>query len=222
MHYQINDFLIKSENAALSTKQTNKIILAHINELPKNIVVMDYGCGKCRYSKQLNAHAKKTVLLDSAVQISRTQMIHEERLSVIDYAKKHLSNAYVYSIEEYDFDKDEFDFILCSNVLSAIPLVDERKKVLRNIKKLLKSTGTALISVQYSNSYFKTYSQNTGAIKHEDGWIIKRGNSYSFYGIILPNELIELCENVGMEVVKVIKHDGSIYLTVKIKSDINT
>lgn len=147
-------------------------------------------------------------------------MIHDNEVSVLEYASKFMKNAYAYSLEEYDFKKEKFDFVLCTNVLSAIPNTDDRKKVLSNIKQLLKPTGNALISVQYRNSYFNTYSTKEGCVKYEDGWIIKRGNSFSFYGIIFPDKLIKLCGESGLIVENIYKHDGSVYLTVKSDVDI--
>lgn len=222
MHYQIDKYLIKSENAALSTKQVNRVILSYIEKLPNNITALDYGCGKCRHSKQLNTKTSKLVLIDSKVQITRKQKIHDNEVSVLEYASKFMNNAYAYPIEEYDFKNEKFDFVLCTNVLSAIPKSDDRKKVLSNIKQLLKPTGIALISVQYRNSYFNTYSTKEGCVRYEDGWIIKRGNSFSFYGIIFPDKLIELCEESGFIIEKIHKHDGSVYLTVKSDIDIET
>ena len=159
-------------------------------------------------------------MIDSKVQITRKQMIHDNEVSVLEYASKFMKNAYAYSLEEYDFKKEKFDFVLCTNVLSAIPNTDDRKKVLSNIKQLLKPTGNALISVQYRNSYFNTYSTKEGCVKYEDGWIIKRGNSFSFYGIIFPDKLIKLCGESGLIVENIYKHDGSVYLTVKSDVDI--
>ena len=51
MHYTINEYLIKSENAALSYQQTNSQVLKYIDALPNDINILDYGCGKCRYSR---------------------------------------------------------------------------------------------------------------------------------------------------------------------------
>lgn len=71
MHYQINNYLVKSENAALSSRQTNSEIISRIDSLPNDIDTLDYGCGKCRYSRQLSKKSKHIVLLDSKVQLSR-------------------------------------------------------------------------------------------------------------------------------------------------------
>ncbi len=216
MHYQIGDCIVKSENAALPTNQTNKIVLSYLENLPNGIIALDYGCGKCRYTKYLNKKTEKIVLLDSVIQISRIQRICDENLSVVEYAERYLSNSYVYPIESYNFGEEKFDFILCTNVLSAIPILNERYNILNNIYKMLKPSGYALISIQYSNTYFKNYKNKNGARKFGDGWLIKKGNNYSFYGIILPDKLIEMCQSVGLQIHNIYKHDGSIYLTVNI------
>ena len=218
MHYLVNNIVVKSENAALSTKQTNKIVLKYIDNLPDNIKILDYGCGKCRYSLELQKKACHLTLLDSQVQISRTQTIHSDKTTVELFANKNMKNTSVYSIEKFDFTKQQFDFILCSNVLSAIPDKKERKILLDNIHDILLDNGTALITIQYRNSYFSTYNNREGVQKYEDGWLIKRNNSYSFYGIIYPEQLIEMCLKSNLKIKNINKNDGSIYLTVTRKS----
>lgn len=214
MHYLINNVIVKSENAALSTSQTNKIVLKYIDNLPGKINILDYGCGKCRYSLQLSQKASHITLIDSQVQITRTQTIHSAKTSVELFAKNNLKNASVYYIENFDFSKQQFDFILCSNVLSAIPDKSTREKLLDNIYNILLDNGTALITVQYRNSYFNTYNNRNGVEKYEDGWLIKKNNSFSFYGIIYPEQLIEMCLNANLKIENAYKNDGSIYLTV--------
>lgn len=206
--------IVKSENAALSTSQTNKIVLKFIDNLPDKINILDYGCGKCRYSLQLGKKARHITLLDSQVQISRTQTIYSTKTTVESFANNNMKNVSVCSIETFDFTKQQFDFILCSNVLSAIPDKQTRKKLLDNIYDILLDNGTALITVQYRNSYFNTYNNREGVEKYEDGWLIKRNNSYSFYGIIYPEQLIEMCLKSNLKIENLYKNDGSIYLTV--------
>lgn len=215
MHYLINNCLIKSENAALSSKQKNSQIVCFINELHYCKNILDYGCGKCRYSKLLYDKTQKLTLVDSEIQLSRTQIIDNKRTTVYDYANNTLKGTEVYSIENINMIMDTFNFILCSNVLSAIPNYDDRMTLLRNIFNLLDSEGRTLVSVQYRNSYFKTYETNPNAIKHYDGWIIKNGHSYSFYGLIKPENLIQMCTNAGLVVDKKIIKDGFVYLIMK-------
>lgn len=216
MHYVINNCIIKSENAALSSSQRNQNIVKFINELPYCDKMLDYGCGKCRYSPLLNDRCKKLYLADSQIQLKRTQTICGNKTSVEEYSKKFFSNSSIVEVEKIKKLNERFDFILCTNVLSAIPFYEERMNVLRNIFNLLKNDGRVLVSVQYRNSYFNTYKSNPNAIMKNDGWLIKKGNSYSFYALISPNKLIDMCYDVGFKMDRKIIKDGSIYLFLKI------
>ena len=203
MHYQINNYLVKSENAALSSRQTNSEIISRIDSLPNDIDTLDYGCGKCRYSRQLSKKSKHIVLLDSKVQLTRQQIICDEKTTVEQFAKNRLKNATIIPIEKIDECKQRFDFILCTNVISATPVDEERTVLLHRIRSLLKETGKALISVQYYNSYFfAKYNNDPKVIRYFDGWLIPRGKDFSFYGIIKPPCLAEYCVNAGLSIVE--------------------
>lgn len=215
MHYTINEYLIKSENAALSYQQTNSQVLKYIDALPNDINILDYGCGKCRYSRQLDNKSKSIVLLDSKIQINRRQMICGTMTTVKSFANTFLHNSTVFSLEELNQLNMKFDFILCTNVLSAIPFTSKRIDVLKNINAFLKENGTALITVQYRNSYFNTYSEKRDAFRYNDGWIIPRGHDYAFYGIIQPQTLYDYCENAYLEIKEKHLNDGTVYLVVK-------
>ena len=74
--------------------------------------------------------------------------------------------------------------------------------------QLIKKDGKVLVSVQYRNSYFNTYKSNPNAIMKNDGWLIKKGNSYSFYALISPNKLIDMCYDAGFKMDRKIIKDG--------------
>lgn len=212
MHYTLNNIVIKSENTAKSSKQKNQIIVDYISRMKFCDSILDYGCGKCRYTRLLSSKANDIYLLDSQIQIKRKQIIEGQYTSVLEYANE-FANVSVISVETFQcLNNRSFDFILCTNVLSAVPYIEERKRILINIKRLLSKSGIALISVQYRNSYFKTYVENKENFPYEDGWIIKKGNSYSFYGMIYPDALYSLCKEVGLKVVDQINYDGSTYI----------
>jgi SAM-dependent methyltransferase len=213
MHYTINNIVIKSENTAKSSKQKNQIIVDYINRMKSCDSILDYGCGKCRYTRLLSPKAKDIFLLDSQIQIKRKQIIEGQYTTVLEYANE-FSNVCVISAEDFQHINRLFDFILCTNVLSAVPCIEERKRILINIRRSLSKKGIALISVQYRNSYFNTYVENKDNIPYEDGWIIKKGNGYSFYGMIYPDALCSLCEESGLNVVDQFNNDGSTYVFV--------
>jgi 2-polyprenyl-3-methyl-5-hydroxy-6-metoxy-1,4-benzoquinol methylase len=215
MHYVINDCLVKSENAALSSRQASAQVIQYIENLSAGINILDYGCGKCRYSRQLNNKSKSLVLIDSEIQINRKQIICGVLTTVKDYANTYLVNTNVCSLENSQELNLKFDFILCTNVLSAIPSTEDRIFMLNNVKRFLDRDGKALITVQYYNSYFNTYSKNPKAAEYNDGWIIPKGNDFTYYGIIKPQILIGYCESAGLNIKHKYLKDGSIYLTVQ-------
>lgn len=218
MQYTISkNCIVKSQNAALTTQQPNKKIVDYISTLPDNIEALDYGCGKLRHSILLYYKCSQLVVIDSNIQLERIQRISNQEISVIEYIKNYMPNAKAIPLHDINIIYKKYDFILCTNVLSAIPSLDERIVVINNIKKYLKPKGKALISVQYRNSYFNTYKNNENAKRYLDGWLIKRGVNYSFYGLIMPNDLIKLCINHGLKILNKNLHDGSIYLEVGIK-----
>ena len=214
MHYNINnDIIIKSENAAKSYTQPNKYLLELINDFANVNRVLDYGCGKLRYTIPLCKLAKEVIAIDSNEQILRKQKIWNEMTSVMIYSNT-IDNLEVYSLNDTTWKEYKYDFILCSNVLSAIPYDLDRIKVLNNIKNIIAYKGKALITTQYRNSYFTLYKMREGSIKYHDGWIIKNGSSFSFYGLISVKRLINYCIKAGLIVDDVIIHDGSAFVVV--------
>ncbi|WP_278548461.1 class I SAM-dependent methyltransferase [Paraclostridium bifermentans] len=217
MHYKINDKLIKSEYAAKSIKQANKEVLKIINELPNDIVTLDYGCGKLRYTIHLSKKVKHVYSVDSNEQINRKQLIKDAKTTVKDYSNR-LDNVTVFSLEDNGWKKNKYDFIICCNVLSAIPIYRERIVIFKNIKKLLSNNGKALISTQYSNSYFNEYKIRKDCKKYYDGWIINGKKNTAFYGIITLEKMIYYATKVGLNVEKSYKKNGSAYLIVNINN----
>jgi SAM-dependent methyltransferase len=200
MHYSIkkeNEIVIKSEYAAKSIRQQSGWVIDWIKNLPVNSIVLDYGCGKLRYTIPLIQRVNEVIAVDSKEQLNRIQKIDKDKQLTIKEYSKSVSNLKVCSIEEFNYNQ-YFDWALCTNVLSAIPHENERIKVLQNIYQALKSNGKALITTQFRNSYFKLYQIKENAQNYNDGWIIKNKKGYSFYGIIPPNSLKELCLKAGI------------------------
>lgn len=214
MHYNINDdIIIKSENAAKSYTQPNKYLLDMIKDFANVDRVLDYGCGKLRYTIPLCELAKEVIAIDSNEQILRKQKIWNEKTSVMVYSNK-IDNLEVYSLNDTKWKEYKYDFILCSNVLSAIPNDLDRIKVLNNIKSILSYKGKALITTLYRNSYFSLYKMRESSIKYHDGWIVKNGSLFSFYGLISVEKLINYCINAGLIVDDVIIRNGSVFVVV--------
>ena len=207
MHYQINEFIVKSELAAKPITQTNKNVLDYIYQLPHGLDVLDYGCGKLRYSLHLAKQVHQIVAIDSREQI--------KTLDKSTYT--HLHNMEVMSIECPDWYTRKYDVVFCTNVLSAIPYEEKRFDVLKNAKDVLKKNGYAFISVQYRNSYFSQYKNRDDAVAFHDGWLIhnKSTNRCSFYGLLSADYISEMCYKTGFKEVSVTKIDGSCFIEAR-------
>lgn len=210
MHYKINDGIIESELAAKSTRQPNKQVLKYINTLSSDEVVLDYGCGKLRYTIPLSKQVKKVVAIDSLEQLSKRQIINGKMMRLLDFYDEAIS---IYSIDSVEWRNQQYDTIFCTNVLSAVPYYIERLQILKNAKSVLKDSGVLFISTQYRNSYFNTYNERADIQRFIDGWLIPRTNKkYCFYAPITENALSELCVDAGLQIKKVFKHDGSCFI----------
>lgn len=213
MHYVINDIIIKSELAAKPLSQTNKYILNYISNLPKEYSVLDYGCGKLRYSIPLAKQVSNVVAVDSTEQINMFQKIGNKICRPRDIL---MNNLKIRSLGEMDWNKKAFDLIFCTNVFSAIPFEQARLELIQNAKSVIKPAGTFFISVQYRNSYFNTYKTREDVKQYNDGWIIPKKNIFAFYAPITPEYIVELCKKVGFLSFFVTKHDGSCFIEAKL------
>lgn len=209
MHYKVNQSLIKSELAAKPPAQTNKYVIKWINSLNHNNIVLDYGCGKLRYSIPLSKALKKVYIYDSDIQINRKQVINGNKVKIRKLVENEYANMFIIDeITNNNYYK-MFDYVLCSNVLSAIPFSNIRINILKKIKRLLKKDGELFINVKYRYSYFKNYPNS---YKYNDGYIRDYKNVSYFYGIIKPNKLERILKNVGFKIFKKIKKNGSIFI----------
>lgn len=210
MHYEIDNCIIESELAAKPTSQTNKYMMGIINALPDHYQILDYGCGKLRYSIPLAKKVKTVVAIDSSFQIDKPQKINSFYGTPRNYKLEGLN---VCDINSDFWQKKKYDAVFCINVMSAIPCDKERLKIIQDSKRVLKQHGFLLIVVQYRNSYFNMYKTRNDAKAYHDGWLIKRaGNKMSFYGMPKPEYIFELCYKAGFTSINIERHDGSYYI----------
>jgi hypothetical protein len=211
MHYKIGNMIIHSEYAAKSAKQQNVEILKWFSNQKKVKKGLDYGCGKLRYSFELGNICEELFLLDSKIQLERTQVLFDERTTIYDYVKKHRPFTKVFSADEYNKLKIKFDLILCINVLSSIPTQKSRNKLISNLAALLKINGKALFVTQYYDTFFSKALNDTKNIRYNDGWISQQSYN-SFYGIIGPEELENSLINNDLRIMNKWKASKSIFI----------
>ncbi|HBN4802848.1 TPA: methyltransferase domain-containing protein, partial [Escherichia coli] len=177
----------------------------------KNDNALDFGCGKLRYSEQLVNKFETVTFLDSRRQLERVQIIRGVQTTIPDYVINNYKNANIVSYENIDKITNHYDFILCANVLSAIPCESTIHKVLSAIRELLKSDGEALIVNQYKSSYFKRYESG---IKHLHGYIYQNSRNAFYYGLLDVDTVSKICSDNNLEIIKSWSKAGSSYVVV--------
>jgi len=212
MRYIVQGDLIKTENCAKPCAQASQWVLSWIRTLPADAVVLDFGCGKLRYTLPMAKRVRSVFAVDSSYQIFRKQTINGRRTSVEAYARRFLTNVHVCPVESGRW-RRTFDVILCANVLSTIPEPSVRQLLLRRLACRLKGKGVLLVCVQFRNSHFAGWAYNPRARRYNDGWLVKNARGTSFYGIIPPANLINACKRAGLTVVGGGSHGESAFVT---------
>lgn len=189
MRYEINGNEIRSENAAKPSSQKSSAVDEYLGSLRDGSSVLDFGCGKLRYSDTLVNVASTVTFVDSAVQLSRTQVIRGDRTSVRAYVENHYPNCRTVAYEEMGDHDSKYDIVTCTNVLSAIPCRDTLSNVLYEIRRALKPSGYAVFVNQHRSSYFKKYEDGQ---EHLFGYLYRGTRGSSYYGIIGKSSIEKL------------------------------
>lgn len=211
MRYRIAGGIeIRTENAAKPESQQSKFLLKLLREIPHVGSAFDYGCGKLRYQRAIIERTDTLALVDSEVQLSRTQRVLGREISIRNLCKQS-NRIQVFNDEEFENLDTQFDRGFCINVLSAIPSYRRRYQVLDTIRRKLRSGGECLFVVQYRNSDFTRMQRMDNARPYLDGFIIDSLRGYSFYGMITPNRLETVFAKAGFRICDSVLNEGSVY-----------
>jgi len=201
MHYKVQGVEIRSENAAKPTTAASTYLVTWLHNREFTQSALDFGCGKLRYTRHLAQQSKFLGIVDSKVQITRNQRIDGKYMSVYEYVRERWPQWRIHILEEFCKNPSHhYRFILCSNVLSAIPCPKARANSLRAIYEALHPKGQVLFVNQHSNSYFKEVRQRNSTCLHLDGWIAKSRGNASYYGILNKESVIRLVIRYGFSV----------------------
>lgn len=211
MHYKIKGHSIKSHNAAKPHTQSSKQVIEELEETVVTGQILDLGCGKLRYSDYLNGLSENICFADSRVQLERIQVIKGIRCSVKEYVAQYYPSSRCVAIEDIQEISDQFDFIFCSNVLSAIPCEKTLNATMSIIYNLLSDSGRALIVNQHRSSYFKKFEMGS---PHLHGYLYKGNRGSSYYGIIDKSTIEDLSRKHGFSIKAFVRGDRTFaYLT---------
>lgn len=200
MRYRVRGLEIRTENAAKPMGQPAKPLTRWLRRLNLVGASLDYGCGKLRYSEALARKSQTITLVDSKIQLDRLQKVGKRQTTVRLFAEKKWPTCRVLEIGEFMRDKQRYDFVLCANVLSAIPDRKIRESVLVGIASSLRSSGQCLFVTQFRNSYFRHAMTLPGATPYMDGWILRTRRGAFYYGMIDKEKLTRLVRKVKLEI----------------------
>ncbi|WP_422478549.1 methyltransferase domain-containing protein [Pleomorphochaeta sp. DL1XJH-081] len=201
MKYLINNKIIKSHNTAKPYIQASKLTIEYINRIESVNTIVDYGCGKLRYTYYLRKKCKQLILVDSEEQLARKQKLFDREISIRELVKND-KDIKVLNEQEYAKSQDKYDIIFIANVLSAIPILEERHKLLENVKNSITQKGYAIFISQYTDTYFKNICYMQGAKEHLDGYLVNKGKCATYYGILPPVKLSNILEEKGFKILQ--------------------
>lgn len=216
MHYKIAPgVIIKTENAAKPVQQASKYLTAYIANLTPVLESFDYGCGKLRYQNAILETTDTLAVVDSEIQLSRTQAICRKYTTIRSFVERS-NRVMAYSVEEFECLAQVWDRAFCINVLSTIPFYSVRQKVINLIRNKLRSGGECLFVLQYRNSDFTRMKKMPNARKWRDGFLLDSLRGFSFYALISPESLKRMVTKAGFEILDSKLNDGSVYLYARV------
>lgn len=197
MQYKINGTIIDSHHAAKSHLEKARSVSEYLRQHPKVGRILDFGCGKLRYSDDLASICERITFVDSEIQISRKQQVRSELTTIKDYVRKHYPKSEVVAFENRHTISVRYPLIFCSNVLSAIPCKETFDCIIAFFHEMLLGDGKIVIINQHRNEHFKRYESGT---RHMFGYLHKGKVKTSYYGLLRKEQIRKILERHGFKV----------------------
>lgn len=202
MHYKIKGMEIRSENSAKPVADAAAPLVSWLSCREFTPLALDFGCGKLRYTHHLAKKSECLGVVDSEVQLTRLQFIDGKYTSVRNYIERKWPQCRIHKLEDvWKNPLHNYNFVLCANVLSAIPCPKARARSLRSIHSALSEKGRVLFVSQHTNSYFTMAQRKPNACLHLNGWIIGSKTVPSYYGVLNRDSVIRLITRYGFSIV---------------------
>ena len=199
VRYFVKGTLLRTENAAKPFSHRSKSVTDYLRALPKVDTLLDFGCGKLRYSDLLSRIGRQVSFLDSHLQLTRQQTVRGRMGTVTDTVRRLYPHAEVIPAEEITKCTRKYSLVTCTNVLSAIPDAQALVDVIRSIRRLTKPTGMAVFVNQHKNSYFRNFERGT---PHLFGHLVEGKQGSSYYGVMTKERVIDLLLESGMGILE--------------------
>jgi 2-polyprenyl-3-methyl-5-hydroxy-6-metoxy-1,4-benzoquinol methylase len=203
MRYRVRGLWIQSELAAKSIRKPSRPLVHWIRENVSVQTALDYGCGRLRYTPYLARICRQVHLVDSDEQLSREVRIGRTSRAVRAHAAARWPTAEIHSLAQFWRGRlRKYDFVLCANVISAIPSRRLRSRSLNSIRRQLSPNGRLLVVNQHTNSYFTAARKSPKAIQHLDGWILDSRKGPAYFGVISREKSIALLQAHRFRILK--------------------
>jgi 2-polyprenyl-3-methyl-5-hydroxy-6-metoxy-1,4-benzoquinol methylase len=132
----------------------------YLNDIKKNDVVLDLGCGNGQQSLKIARKVKKIIGVD----YDKRQLSLAEKIA----KDKNIKNIKFLSYDlekKLPFKNSSFDKILCLDILEHL---NKRKQFLEEIKRILKQKGNVFLSVPNNDTSWKKLQRKAGLNYYTD------------------------------------------------------
>jgi 2-polyprenyl-3-methyl-5-hydroxy-6-metoxy-1,4-benzoquinol methylase len=197
VRYRVNGREIRSENAAKPYSQQSAVVADYLKQQARVGAVLDYGCGKLRYSNLLATIGRRVTFVDSKIQLTRLQRVRGRRTTVTEFVARTYRHAHVVPAEELRAGRARYDLVTCINVLSAIASRQALYGALDAIRRSTRRNGVAVFINQHSNSSFKRYARGE---RHLFGHIHQRRGKSFYYGLLSETRVVRLLTKRGFKI----------------------
>lgn len=180
----------------------NKVIIeiAKFLKRKKADKVLDFGAGSLRHTFPLLKKGFQVFAVEFNEQFKKPSCQKALRL-----AKRSPNFSALIFPGEFIKDKRKFDAALLAFVIPTMPLPDERRKLLKLIKKKLKKIAFIFWMSQYGK-YGDTLKENN---KVKDGWYLNpKRKKHSFYTEFKNADIDEMFKKIGFERIRVLSERG--------------
>ena len=177
---------VKPELTAISTRHSKSAEM--VAEMAQNSAefVLDYGCGTGRNMNYLLSSGIISCGCDIPEQLE-TQ--HDKHLELMEKGCLIMEAKY--------FGDNQFGFILCSHVLNVVYDDQVKIAILSDIHRLLTDNGVAVIEVRTQKDVESAKTKEACG----NGYVVKKGSSYTYQEGISKAKMEMLCRNAGLKIV---------------------
>ncbi len=153
--------------------------------------VAEIGCGLLANTPHILDSFPFVILVDTKAQYQRIKNKLDDLKSIYSSYKEFMD------VESFLNKELQLDGAIIINVLHILPLITKRIELLNGVHRNLKKRGFIFIDVPSNETYYRNIVKT--AKPYEDGYIMSRGNYYTFYKNMTLEELMNYAEKASFQ-----------------------